>query len=182
MFRSVTGVPPHHWCPFYKWNWWNLKVEPANEYLSHLGKSPNKVLEWIIRHKNSLRCNESKWFNFSFKGFEVASSVHYVQKREKKKEPKMNKRVHVLQKLDILFGLNTRSHSTYYTHPRQLRSTTLITNLFFQKWCNFQKQVKGKKRIFLEGKKETIFWNIYNLKIFWHGGIFKINKNNYSIL
>jgi len=125
-------------------------------------KPEQSTLEWIIRHKNSLRCNESKWFNFSFKGFEVASRRALCPKERKKKEPKMNERAHVLQKLDILFGLNIRSHSTYYTHPRQLWSTTLITNLFFQKWCNFQKQVKGKKEFFWKEKKRQyfgIFWN-----------------------
>jgi hypothetical protein len=36
------------------------------------------------------------------------ASVHHVPcPKERKKEPKMNERVHVLQKLDILFGLNT---------------------------------------------------------------------------
>jgi hypothetical protein len=64
-----------------------------------------------------MRANNS---NFSFKGFEVASHTRafHVQKREQKG----TKNVHVLQKLDILFGLNTPPHPIVHTiyHLRQL--------------------------------------------------------------
>ncbi len=140
------------------------KVDPANDYLSHVGKSPNKVLEWIIRHKNPLQCNESKWFNFSFKGFGVASKVHHVQMREKRNQKW--ERVCVLQKLDILFGLNTQSHSTYHT-----TFGSFDTNYKFisPKMMQFSKTSQRKKEFLWKGKKRKyfgIFWNIYNLKIF----------------
>jgi len=113
-----------------------------------------------------MRANNS---NFSFKGFEVASHTHSCIPCPKEREQKGTKNVHVLQKLDILFGLNTpRSHSTYYIPP--LAASTLITNLFFQKCCNFQKNVKGNYFFWKAKKKKKFFGNIfeymYNLKIF----------------
>jgi hypothetical protein len=97
----------------------------------------------------------------------VASIVHHVQKREKgTKNERERERVCVLQKLDILFGLDTRSHSIHTIPP--LAASTLITNFFFPKMMQFSKttQRKKKKNKKLEGKQKPIFWNILDIYIY----------------
>ncbi len=98
------------------------------------------------------------------KVFEVVASSRRApcSKREKKRNQKWEREVFVcvLQKLDILFGLNTPPHPIVHTIP-PLASSTLITNLFFQKNGSIFINKSKKKRIILKGKKEKKYFGLY---------------------